>query len=78
MTPVLKTKILRLETTKTRQPVSQIKIKRKRAVLDRKKRVALDKTKRAALDKKKRAALDKTKRAAALDKTVRVRKTMRK
>ena len=69
MTPVLKTKILRLETMKTRQPVSQIKIKRKRAVLDKKKR--------AALDKRKRAALDKTKRAA-LDKTVRVRKTMRK
>ena len=69
MTPVLKTKMLRLETTKTRQPMSQIKIKRKRAVLDKKKRAALDKTKRAALDKTKKAVLDKT---------VRVRKTMRK
>ena len=45
MTPVLKTKILMLETTKTRQPVSQIKIKRKRAALDKTKRAAaLDKT----------------------------------
>ena len=61
MTLVLKTKMLRLETTKTRQPMSQIKIKRKRAVLDKKKRAVLDKKKRAALDKTKRAALDKKK-----------------